>query len=109
MLDDPSLPHGRPGPEDRHLKNYELWDNLHATDFGHMTGWGWGMMLLLVVLAVAGVVSLFLVITYWARGPAPGRDSSRADPEEILADRFARGEIDEEEFHARRAALRSDA
>ena len=28
MADNPSLPHGRLGTEDRHLKNYELWDNL---------------------------------------------------------------------------------
>jgi len=34
LADDPSLPHGRLGTEDRHLKIYELWDNLDRTDTG---------------------------------------------------------------------------
>ena len=28
LADNPLLPHGRLGPEDRHLENYDLWDNL---------------------------------------------------------------------------------
>jgi hypothetical protein len=33
LLDDPSLPHGRLGPEDRHLKIYEIWGNLGDRPF----------------------------------------------------------------------------
>jgi len=79
-----------------------------ANDFGHMTGWGWGMMLLFAVLAVAVVVSLVWATVRNAGGPAQAVDSSRVDPSQILAERFARGDIDEEEFRARRAALGSD-
>ncbi|ARZ66716.1 hypothetical protein SMD11_1052 [Streptomyces albireticuli] len=38
--------------------------------------------------------------TSWHKGPAPG------SPEQILAERYARGEIDEEEYQRRLATLR---
>ena len=75
---------------------------------GHMSGWGWigamvGMLVfwgLLTVLAVAAYRALT------GRG-AEGRESgpSPADPRRVLAERFARGEIDEDEFHSRLDAL----
>ena len=34
---------------------------------------------------------------------------SQAPPEQILAERFARGEIDEDEFHQRMTVLRAEA
>lgn len=40
----------------------------------------------------------------WGGGAGPRRDD---DPEQILARRFAAGEIDEEEYHRRLEALRS--
>ena len=70
---------------------------------GGTDGWGWmlGWHLLwwvpLIVLAVAVVVVL----------TRQGRDrTTRPEPEQILAERYARGEIDTEEYERRRQALR---
>lgn len=70
-------------------------------------GWGFGVlgglaMVLFWVFIVAAVVWLVLTL---ARGQqaagAPGRSGAVA----ILAERYARGEIDTEEFAARKRAL----
>lgn len=68
-------------------------------DYGnHMSGWGWAVMtvgsLLLWVLIVVGIVAL---VRYLGRE----RDrygSTAPTAEELLAQRFARGEIDEAEY-----------
>lgn len=78
-----------------------------ATDLGHMGGWGWGMMLMWSVFAVAVVVSVVWAITRGVGRTQPTTDRGHPDPGQLLAERFARGEIDEEEFRVRRAALRS--
>ncbi|RFU37002.1 hypothetical protein DZF91_35130 [Actinomadura logoneensis] len=42
-------------------------------------------------------------------GPPAGGPHPRAQrPEDLLAERFARGEVDEEEFHTRMSALRAE-
>jgi putative membrane protein len=73
-------------------------------------GWGWfamsaGMIFFWVVITALGV----LLYRALAR---PGGSSDRADnrplepiPEQILAERFARGEIDEDEYHRRLTVL----
>ena len=70
--------------------------------------WGWGLMSFSMLafwgLVIWGIVALFRRPA--DRGPGDGR-SERPDPERILAERFARGEIDEEEYHRRLQALRS--
>ena len=69
----------------------------------HMMGWGSAIALwLLVLLAiVAGVV--WLVRTLGDGSSQNGRASSAM---RILEERFARGEIDREEFEERRRVLR---
>ncbi|QRP49433.1 SHOCT domain-containing protein [Amycolatopsis sp. FDAARGOS 1241] len=67
-------------------------------------GGGWvGLVLviigLLVVLAVAGILGTLLV----RRAPKPTSEEDRALG--ILRERFARGEIDQDEYERRRAAL----
>lgn len=69
-------------------------------------GWGWGHMLgmglfwtLLLLAAVALVVWL---VRSGSRGPAPGRPGA----EDVLRERYARGEIDDEEYRYRLAELR---
>ncbi|WP_329528689.1 SHOCT domain-containing protein [Streptomyces sp. NBC_01462] len=73
-------------------------------------GWGWfamsaGMIFFWAVIIVLGA----LLYRALAR---PGGSSDRVDtrpidptPEQILAERFARGEIDEDEYHRRLTVL----
>ncbi|MFE7607042.1 SHOCT domain-containing protein [Streptomyces celluloflavus] len=85
--------------------------------YGHaMNGWGWlGMMTGTVLLWALIIVIAVLVFRALARpgppggehtgrrgGPAPGGPT----PERILAERYARGEIDDEEYRRRLATLR---
>ena len=58
----------------------------------------WLLMVLVWVFIIAGAIWLALTVA--------GRDGRRSNAEDILAERFARGEIDDEEFRKRRAALR---
>lgn len=60
-----------------------------------MWGWGW----LWMILFWAGVI----VLIVWAVGRSAGSRDDRAL--DILKERFARGEIDRDEFEARRREL----
>ena len=64
--------------------------------------WAFGplMMLLFWVFVIAGVVWLVLTLARPAE-----RTGGSSSARRILDERFARGEIDEQEFRARRAAL----
>jgi putative membrane protein len=68
-------------------------------------GWGFGMMLVMLVflaLIVVGVV--FVVRSFSEEGRTPSRSGgSRAL--DTLDERFARGEIDREEYEERRRTL----
>lgn len=76
-------------------------------DYGdHMSGWGWAVMafgsVLFWALIVVGVIALVRYL---------GRERDRSQPvgptaEELLAQRFARGEIDEAEYRHRLDVLR---
>ena len=67
---------------------------------GH--GFGGGFMWLFWILLVV-VVIWALKATAFSNGKAAGMEKS---PLEILKDRFARGEIDEEEFERKRKVLK---
>ncbi|MGW3658106.1 SHOCT domain-containing protein [Streptomyces sp. NPDC005151] len=79
-----------------------------------MSGWGWfvmtiGTLLFWALIIVVGVL-LYRALARptqpssenpaWHKTPPPG------GPEQILAERYARGEIDEEEYRRRLATLR---
>lgn len=74
----------------------------------NVSGWGWfamsASMILFWALIITAAVLLFRALnrahehTYLYAGPAP---------EQLLAERFARGNIDDEEYQRRLAALRS--
>lgn len=73
-------------------------------DIGSM-GWGWGMfaalhMVLWWVLIVLGIV----VLVKWLAGGGQGPGNRALD---ILKERYARGELDREEFEARKRDLSS--
>jgi putative membrane protein len=73
----------------------------------HMNGWGFlfGAFsnLIFLGLVVAGIV---LLVRYLGR--TPGRTLWTPNPRQILAERFARGEIDEEEYRRRLRVLEGD-
>jgi len=71
---------------------------------GHHEMWiGPLAALLFVALLVAGAI---VIVRMLVNRQQPGGSGSRG-PIQILEERFARGEIDEEEFRTRRDALRN--
>lgn len=77
----------------------------------HMWNWGWhgwffGPIMMIVFIAVAVVVVVLLV--RWLGGIGHGstpHTPTGKTPLNILKERFARGEIDKEEFEERRRVL----
>jgi putative membrane protein len=69
-----------------------------------MSGWGWALMTISTIafwaLVIAGIVALvrYTRTAGAERGPEP---PARVTPERILAERYARGEIDESEYKRR--------
>lgn len=74
--------------------------------WGWMSGWGWfGMAVMLVTFLALLVVAAVVVVRLLGPRDEPrggGRPAGRSAME-ILQERYARGEIDEEEFQRRRA------
>lgn len=69
-------------------------------------GWGYALMSLGMVVFWGGVVVLAVVLLRSLIGNGrAGSTAHRTTPEEILAERFARGEITEQEYHERLAVL----
>jgi putative membrane protein len=82
---------------------------------GWAMGWAWLFWILLIVGVVVLVTLLVLVLV--RGGPGSGRpDGPRTPPagaatsraREILEERYARGEINAEEFHERRRTLEGE-
>ncbi|PWI20744.1 hypothetical protein DI272_29850 [Streptomyces sp. Act143] len=73
------------------------------------SGWGWfamsaGMIVFWALLIALGVLLFRALARTDHTGATTGTPYSR--PEELLAERFARGEIDEDEYHRRLTVLR---
>jgi putative membrane protein len=72
----------------------------------HGSGGGWIAMLVMMVLLIMVVVAVVWLLVGGSRRFGSGEaHSARATPEQILAERLARGEIDPDEYRARLAAL----
>ncbi len=84
---------------------------------GGMTGWGWFAMSLSIILfwavLIAVVVLLFRSLNRVRReSQTPGgwgTPGGWSTPEQVLAERFARGEIDEDEYRRRLTVLRAES
>lgn len=76
-------------------------------DWGMSWGFGIGMlfMVLFWVFVVAGAVWLALTLARPREAGGAGRATAGRTSHGILEERLARGEIDVEEFRARKAAL----
>lgn len=80
---------------------------------GNEWGWGWIPMMLVMILFWGGLVWFGLSLlrrTHQVVQPHPTGPQvslpTRPTPEETLADRLARGEIDPDDYRARLEALR---
>ena len=76
-------------------------------------GMGWGGWIVMTIAMVAFWALVVLGIVAMFRGLRGDDGTSRErrsprDAEEILGERFARGEIDADEYHARQSVLRSN-
>lgn len=68
----------------------------------------WPLMILFAALAIAGLIALILVIIRLARTDhedVSGANNARASARRILDERYARGEIDHDEYRERRDNL----
>ncbi len=66
-----------------------------------MSDWGWGFMWLmpLVMLAwFALMIAVIVLLVRWLGGGSGGRSASTSTARDILKERYARGEIDREEY-----------
>ncbi len=73
-------------------------------------GWGWGTWLgMAVVMAVVWGVAIAAIVMVFRSADREGTGVSRSEPkpDQILAERFARGEIDEAEYRLRTDVLHS--
>lgn len=78
-------------------------------------GWGaggWFAMSVMMVMMVAFWGGLIALVVWGVRSATPRHEGANGPPvaparsaDEVLAERFARGEIDEEEFTRRRELL----
>ncbi len=77
---------------------------------GQMWGHGWGGMIfgpLMMIVFIALIVGVVVLVVRWlgGAGAGPAQGSKPKAALEILEERFARGEIDKDEFDDRRRAL----
>lgn len=68
-------------------------------------GWGWVTMTVGMVLFWGLLITLAVVLVRTLNRPIGSDQGPRPAPEQVLAERFARGEIDEDEYRRRLVAL----
>ena len=78
-----------------------------------MMGWyhdgmGWGGWIIMTVAMVAfWALVVFAVLALFRTQRSGESTLDRRDPMQILDERYARGEIDDDEYHARSSVLRA--
>jgi putative membrane protein len=84
----------------------------HTMMMGYGGDWGWGGWILMTVAMVAFwallITAVVLVVRYLvtSRGTGAPPPLGRRSAEDLLAERYARGEIDDDEYRQRLALLR---
>ena len=81
-----------------------------------MSGWGYALMTVSMILFWGAVIfGIAALVRYFGRSgqppaaPSPPQSAeSPSSPERLLAERFARGEINEDEYRQRLAVLRGE-
>ena len=72
---------------------------------GDWNAWEWVVMSLMMILFWGGPIALVALIVHIAGRGRSDAPSQTPSSRELLAQRFARGEIDQDEFIRRRRAL----
>ncbi|MFC5238286.1 SHOCT domain-containing protein [Pseudonocardia zijingensis] len=72
-----------------------------------MSGWGFAIMSIWTVLFAALVIVGLVAAARILRAPADRLPQARPTPEDLLGERFARGEIDEQEYRQSLETVRS--
>ena len=70
-----------------------------------LTGWGWVAMTVGMIVFWGLLITLTVVLVRGLNRPTGDGSSSRPSPESLLAERFAQGEIDEDDYRRRLATL----
>lgn len=73
---------------------------------GHMFGFGWGFMWIFWILVIVAII--WMIKSFAGNSDKNnGQEKASKSAEEILKERYARGEIDREEFEQKRKDLNS--
>ncbi|WP_033823916.1 SHOCT domain-containing protein [Kitasatospora sp. MBT63] len=77
-----------------------------------MGGWGFGFMIISILLLLGLLIVVTIALTRYLghlprQGPPDTQAAPPPSPERLLAERFARGEIDTDEYRHRLDTLRS--
>jgi putative membrane protein len=74
-----------------------------------MWGYGgagaWWMVLIAVLIPVLVIAAIVVAVIYVSRTVSPSRGGGTSNARSILEERYARGEIDEDEFRRRLTTL----
>ena len=72
----------------------------------HMSGWDWFGSSVVMILFWGLLITGIVLLVRYLRSDHPGQGPTAATAEQVLAERFARGEINETEYRDRLATLR---
>jgi putative membrane protein len=70
-----------------------------------LSGWGWVTMVTGMVVFWVLLIALLVMVARGLNRPADAAHGPRLSPEQLLAERFARGDIEEAEYRRRLATL----
>lgn len=71
----------------------------------HMSGWGWFGVSVGMIAFWGLLIAVIVLLVRASGGPGRAASAETRQPEQLLAERFARGEIDESEYRERLAVL----